>query len=74
MKTDKPPRQAIRTLIRKAVKNRYDASATIGTDDSVRAGCFHVSHVADWFTRRSDAGSVLLYHRGTLFFRFGPEA
>lgn len=74
MSTDKPPRQSMRTLIRKAVKNRYDIAAKINSAGDVTADFMRLAPVADWHTTRSDAGSIRLYNRGFLFFTFGPDA
>jgi hypothetical protein len=73
--TDKPPRQSIRALIRKAIDNRYSMRAQISADGKVCAnGWLNFDCVADWHTTRSSSGSVRLYARHVLFFTFGPDA
>lgn len=71
---DKPPRQSIRTLIRKAYKARYNVEAVISQDLKIRAPGLGKADLRDWSTARTPAGSVCLRHRGDLFFRFGPDA
>lgn len=71
---DKPPRQSIRTLIRKGLKARYSLPVSITTGGEVFAGGLRFSDVSDWRTTRSDAGSVRLYDRHNLIFTFGPGA
>jgi len=74
MKTDKPPRQSIKTLTRKAVRARYNLTPLITDTGEVWADFMRLGVVADWTTDRTHAGSVCLRHRHTLFFRFGPDA
>jgi len=73
MKTDKPPRQTIRTLIRKAILARYDRIAHIDNAGNIRAQGLQGMHVGDWRTVRTDAGSIRLLHRDSVFFTFGPD-
>lgn len=74
MKPDKPPRQSIKTLIRKAIRARYNLTPRISESGEVWADFLKLGVIADWSTSRTHAGSVCLRHRGDLFFRFGPDA
>lgn len=74
MKSDKPPRQSIKTLIRKAIKARYNLHPRITETGEVWADFMRLGVVEDWTTDRTHAGSVCLRHRNDLFFRFGPDA
>ena len=71
----KPPRQSIRTLIRKAIAARYNMPAEISRGGAVIAsGWWRFDDVADWRTIRTDSGNVRLMQRDCVFFTFGPDA
>lgn len=70
---NKPPKASIKSLIRKAILNRYDIKATITKDGSVSADFMKLSPVDEWHTTRTSAGSVLLYQRHILMYTFSPE-
>lgn len=70
---NKPPKTSIKSLIRKAIFNRYDIKATIAKDGSVSADFMKLSPVDEWHTTRTSAGSVRLYQRHILMYTFNSE-
>ena len=73
IESSKPPKASIKSLIRRAISNRYDIKVTIAKDGSVSADFMKLSPVDEWYTTRTSAGSVRLYQRHTLMYTFSPE-
>lgn len=72
---NKPPRQKITTLIRKAVKERYDLPIRISKQGEIAYLEYGtLGNVKDWHTDRTDACNVRLYCGEKIFFSFGSDA
>lgn len=67
---NKPPKSNIKTLIRRAIDNRYGINASISRDGKVIAGTMGLAPVDEWYTTRSESGNVRLYQRHVLMYTF----
>lgn len=70
---NKPPKSSIKTLIRRAIDNRYGINASISRDGKVIAGTMGLAPVSEWYTTRSDSCNVRLYQRHVLMYTFNSE-
>lgn len=77
----RPVKTSIRALIRRALRNRYDAETVkIGEEGSItctfaggRGKQVPFGNVSDYTADRTESGCVALYAGSSLVFTFGPK-
>lgn len=77
---NRPPRTALRTLVRKAYENRYNFDHVVIAQSGTIAGYYrggaktNLGHIEDCHTARStEAGNIHLYNRHILVHTFPSD-